>query len=414
VAPQDLWFKWEKVGDGKKRVRSARHGRGMRWRVNYTDPHTGEPRSPSFETKKEAVSFENKINAEIDSGQYLDPNAGKQLVPAYAHKWCDNLPLRESTVRKTRGVIKNHIEPVWPALQMIEARSSHVQGWVTSRRRLEQPLAASTIRAIYNSIIYPMFKRAAIDRVIPFSPCIDITLPELPDGTYDVPTTLQVSGIATGLGGYYEGAPLTAAGCGLRTGEVFGLELDHLDFLRRKILVRQQLAMNPVGPIYLAPLKTKTSKRDVEMPTVLGERLARHIEQHPPQPVLIWDRTNPDKPKQREARLIWLDPEGRPMEGGRWSKLWRAGIDKAELPPTVYTMRSLRHYFATTLIYAGKNVKTVQMAMGHAKPTITLETYLGYWPDDERDGTRVVLDAAFEVLRDEIYTDSVPGDLVPL
>ena len=55
--------------------------------------------------------------------------------------------------------------------------------------------------------------------------------------------------------------------------------------------------------------------------------------------------------------------------------------------------RDLRHYFATVLIYGGANVKTVQLAMGHTTPTVTLNTYVGYWPD-AIDQTRTLVDSA--------------------
>jgi integrase len=54
---------------------------------------------------------------------------------------------------------------------------------------------------------------------------------------------------------------------------------------------------------------------------------------------------------------------------------------KATGLPKGFGLRDLRHYFATVLIFGGANVKTVQLAMGHTTPTITLNTYVGYWPD---------------------------------
>jgi hypothetical protein len=39
-------------------------------------------------------------------------------------------------------------------------------------------------------------------------------------------------------------------------------------------------------------------------------------------------------------------------------------------------------------------VKTVQLALGHSKPSITLDTYLGYWPEEESDRTRHLIDSA--------------------
>jgi hypothetical protein len=43
-------------------------------------------------------------------------------------------------------------------------------------------------------------------------------------------------------------------------------------------------------------------------------------------------------------------------------------------------------------------VKTVQLALGHATPTITLNTYVGEWPEAV-DRTRAILDAALGLPR---------------
>jgi integrase len=44
-------------------------------------------------------------------------------------------------------------------------------------------------------------------------------------------------------------------------------------------------------------------------------------------------------------------------------------------------------------IHAGASVKTVQLALGHSTPTVTLNTYVHEWPD-VLDRTRSLVDAA--------------------
>jgi site-specific recombinase XerD len=56
-------------------------------------------------------------------------------------------------------------------------------------------------------------------------------------------------------------------------------------------------------------------------------------------------------------------------------------------------MLRLPCYFATALIHAGASVKTVQLALGHSKPTITLDRYAGLWPE-AIDRTRAIIDTA--------------------
>ena len=61
------------------------------------------------------------------------------------------------------------------------------------------------------------------------------------------------------------------------------------------------------------------------------------------------------------------------------------------LPPG-WGFHGLRHYYATLLIHAGASVKTVQLALGHSTPTITLNEYVHEWPD-ALDRTRSLVDA---------------------
>ncbi|WP_225439940.1 tyrosine-type recombinase/integrase [Amycolatopsis eburnea] len=87
----------------------------------------------------------------------------------------------------------------------------------------------------------------------------------------------------------------------------------------------------------------------------------------------------------------WCSPEAtaRPIHRADWSYIWRPAAKAAGLPEGF----GLRHYFATVLIFGGANVKTVQLAMGHTTPTVTLNTYVGYWPDAV-DQTRTLVDSA--------------------
>jgi integrase len=94
----------------------------------------------------------------------------------------------------------------------------------------------------------------------------------------------------------------------------------------------------------------------------------------------------------RPARLVFTRGDGRPIHRADWSYIWRPAVQQAG-PPAGYGLRDPRHYFATVLIYGGANVKSMQLAMGHTTPTITLNTYVGYRPDAV-DQTRSLVDSA--------------------
>lgn len=65
--------------------------------------------------------------------------------------------------------------------------------------------------------------------------------------------------------------------------------------------------------------------------------------------------------------------------------LWRRVREASGL--TDYTLHDLRHFYASGLIADGCDVVTVQCALGHSDPTITLRVYSHLWPKAE-DRTR--------------------------
>jgi integrase len=68
-----------------------------------------------------------------------------------------------------------------------------------------------------------------------------------------------------------------AAGCGLRLGEILGLEVGDLDLEGRELHIRRQLKVLKRRQPYLGPVKTKTSVRTIELPDVVAAALTRHL-----------------------------------------------------------------------------------------------------------------------------------------
>jgi integrase len=174
-------------------------------------------------------------------------------------------------------------------------------------------------------------------------------------------------------------------------GKIFGLELDNIDFPRRELPRQQLKRLNGRLP-YLGEIKSKTSRRTVELPDIVCRTLARHIEQYPPTELEIEDRFDPRNVRRRIAELLLTTSNSQPLHRSNWSAVWRTTRRRTGLPEG-FGLHGLRHYFATLLIHNCASVKTVQMALGHSS-MITLNTYAREWPD-VLDRTRTVVDAAF-------------------
>ena len=392
VAVDDLWFLRRRDPLTGKRLPSKRHGHGDRWRVRNSGAGT-----KLFERLDDAERYDANVRADLSRGQYVDPRDGAAWVRDYSEDWRKQQLQRDSTAERVERTLRLHINPLLGHLRLAQVRSSHLRGWVKDRAAVLSP---TTLSVVYGGVLVPMFRAAVTDRLIGSSPCVGVRLPEIEGSDYTVPAPEQVHALYEALPERYRAITYVAAGCGLRAGEVFGLELSDVDFLRREVDVRQQLTAISGRRPFLAPLKTKTSRRTVELPEIVGSALARHLEQFPAQPVELPDDTDGRNPTRRAAPLLFTNAAGEPIHRSSWSHVWRPAVRKVGLPEG-FGVRDLRHYFATVLIFGGANVKTVQLAMGHTTPTITLNTYVGYWPD-VLDRTRSLVDAALSC------TQSVP------
>jgi integrase len=73
------------------------------------------------------------------------------------------------------------------------------------------------------------------------------------------------------------------------------------------------------------------------------------------------------------------------------SKDWAEAMSKLGLP---YTLHALRHTHASALIAGGMDVETLSRRLGHAKTSITLNTYSHVFkPADDRAAS--IMDAVF-------------------
>lgn len=386
----DRWFATDRATG--QRVPTGRHGTGRRWVARWRDA-AGVQRKQSFARKGDAERFVAKVTADLATGSYIDPQAGRVTVAAYGARWRAEQLHRGSTAEQVERSFRLHVDPILGGLQLAQVRSGHLRAWVKDR---SGHLAPSTLRVVYSHLA-AMFARAVTDRVIGVSPCVDVRLPELPGGGQVIATPTQVHALAGALPERYRAIPYLAAGCGLRVGEILGLEAGHVDFLRREVHVRQQLTVLTRRRPFLAPPKTKTSARTVELPDVASLPLARHLEVFPPVEVVVDDETDPRAPRARPARLVFTGDRGQPIHRASWSHIWAPAVRAAGLPQG-FGLHGLRHYYATALIHAGASVKTVQMALGHSTPMVTLNTYVGEWPEAV-DRTRAILDAALGVPR---------------
>lgn len=81
---------------------------------------------------------------------------------------------------------------------------------------------------------------------------------------------------------------------------------------------------------------------------------------------------------------------GRPVAPYTIETAFAAAREKVTGLPDGFRIHDLRHHFASLLIAAGLDIKTVQARLRHASAKTTLDTYGHMWPDRDESSRAAV------------------------
>lgn len=373
------------------------------WRARWVGAD-GKPKfKRGFDREGDALKYAQDREVEARHGVELEVDederpSGRTTVKAWSKTWLDGLDVRQSS-RETYEMRLKHVLPTLGGRTLASLRPSEIKAWRRGLARKDgRPLADSTADAA--AAVLAMMLRAAVqDGLIPRSP-----MPPSRGGRRrqegrvvdpdELLTLEQVLAWGAAMPAHAREMPLVAATTGLRQGELLGLQMPAVDFLRRRIRVDPALgqAVSRPGEVVLAEPKTPASARTLPLPAVTADALNRHLVLQPPVA---------GEPIFRGARF-----------GQRWRRqsfwaVWEKARVEAGLPDWVH-WHSLRDVFASSLIRKGVDVRTVMTLMGHRSAEETLRTYARLWPDAE-DVARKALDEVWSADPDDEVEDGPPG-----
>lgn len=347
-----------------------------KYRARYRDP-SGREHSKHFERVRDAKAWLARETAAIESGAWVDPRAGKLTWDEWSTAWVE----RQTWARGTREAALTALESVpWGSVALRAVKPSEVQSWVRAEER--RGLAPSTIKTRLN-YVQMCFRAAKLDRIIPESPAVNVKSPRQRkrEASLKLLSAEQVASVLE-VAGEFEGFAAVCAFAGLRLGEAAGLQLQDVDFLRRTIRVERQVQGSTIATTEIVPPKAG-SEREIFVPDELVGILSAHVAQQ--------------QISQPDAHLF-RTPLGRLYNRNSAGEEWRRIRAEAKLPAGM-TLHTLRHTFASNLIAAGCDVVTVQRALGHSQPSITLNVYSHLWPSAE-DKTRGAVAAFMAKVRE--------------
>jgi integrase len=335
--------------------------RGGRYIARWRDP-AGRQRSRSFGRKLDAARFLTGLQADQQRGAYTDPGAGKVTLAEYATtRWLPaQLHLRPNSVTLYDAHLRNHILRLLGDRPLGSVRRPDCKALVAALSASLAPATVATAYAIFRSVM----ASAVDDGLIAANPASRVPLPRTEAAPFVLPTAAEVAAVAEAMPARYEVTVWLAAGAGLREGEALGLLAHRTDFLRRHIAVLEQM-QNGI----LCPPKTRASQRVVPVDDFILTRISEHIRGFPPGPdgLLVTSRT------------------GRSVRRNSFGQCWRNAVAGAGLPRGT-TFHALRHFYASTLIAAGLNPKEIQVRLGHATITETMDCYGHLFPASSEHG----------------------------
>ena len=334
------------------------------WRARYRDD-AGREHARHFALKRDAQRWLDEVATAVVTGMYVDPKAGRTTWS----EWCEVWTSRQSWAAGTYDAVRTSVDSVpWANDPIGRVRTSQVQAWVSGE--LKRGLAASTVKTRLN-YVQMAFRAAVIDKVIPESPATGVKPPRQrrAEATMKTLTPEQLRA-ALEVAGDFRPFVAVCAFAGLRLGEAAGLQLRDINFLGRSITVARQVQGSTHKTATLVPPKAG-SERVVYVPDELMRILSAHVGAE--------GISAPDE-------MMFLTPLQRLWNRNNAAGEWRRIRELGDLPDEV-TLHSLRHTFASNLIASGCDVVTVQRALGHSQPSITLNVYSHLWPSAE-DRTR--------------------------
>jgi len=357
--------RWYRLQDGH-RVPTALCGRGLRYRVRYTDPD-GRERSKSFPDrgKRAAEAFLVTVEADKLRGTYIDPQAGRISLRRYASGWLAAQTFDESTREATEVRLRVHVYPYLGQREIGAIRPSHVQAW---DRALQQQNVAPTYRRVLFANLSAIFSAAVDDERIAKNPCraASVKPPRLVARKLTPWPAAQVLAVQRALPARYRVVATIAAGCGLRQGEVFGLAVEDVEFLGRTLHVVRQVKIVRNRLVFALPKGRKVW--DVPLPETVAAALAGHIAAFPPPDVTLpWEAPGGEA---TTALLVLHTRERTVLDRRHFNPyVWKAALLAARVEPSrANGMHALRHFYASVLLDAGESIKAVAEYLGHSDP----------------------------------------------
>ena len=317
------------------------------WRATVRLPD-GNRRERTHKVKSIVRGWAQALEGDIASGNFVDPDRGKLTLSAWHDRWSAARVVTEATRRNYASIWSCHLVDQWGERAIGSITRLEVQEWVSS---LAKDYSPSITHKSY-TLLSSMMRAAEAERLIPASPCVSIQLPRERKGNLRFITKPEAARLLAELDEPYRTLVELGLHSGLRIGELTGLDVKNVDWLRKQVTVTQVMTRHEGLRDYP---KTKNSRRIVPVPAHVIEAMSRLV-----------------KAKSQIAGLLFTAPEGGPILDVLFRRrIWNPALERAGIEPC--GPHTMRHTAASWLVQDGVDLYRVSQMLGHESLNTTMK-----------------------------------------
>ena len=331
-----------------------------------------------FRTKKEAQKKLPEVLQQINNSTFID--AENITVKEYLQYWLSDYakPNVSPTTYERYSLTVSKVIDFMGNIKIQDIKPTHIQSFVTKLNRGD--LAPSTVSSHYRTLNTAM-NQAVKWRMIQVNPCYGVTPPKnnktkmtvledhevkkLFEATKDMPIYIVL---------------LIAVTCGLRRGEILGLQWENIDFKNSTMSIENNV-VRAGKDVVMKETKTSSGKRSVSIPANVLEVL-KDVRKKQMEYRMLFGKD------YHENNFVCTWPDGKPFSPGYITNTFSKLLKKLEIPAIRF--HDLRHTHATILLKQGVHPKVVQERLGHSKISMTLDTYSHVLPTMQKEAAEKI------------------------
>ena len=340
-------------------------------------------------TRKQADAKLTQLLHQTDTGTFVEPS--KMTLATWLPQWLalNQRRFATSTYIRYKGIIeKSILTAPLATMPLQQIRASHIEAYYASMTTV-----SATTLMLHHAILHRALRKAVKDQLITSNPAVDLDgkprrarsrSADAQQHCWSAAEARRFLAIAMAAGPQPAAFYALALDAGARKGELCGLRWSDLQLENAKVRIERQLLKPGPTPIFGPPKTGHARTVSISAETVA---LLRAHKLHQAE-LKMANRT-----VYQDHGLVfakeWADVGaatntlGHPLQANNLGQREYAKLIAAAGVRRI-KFHGLRHTCATLLLQARQPVHVVSERLGHAKVSMTMETYAHVLPDMQR------------------------------